>query len=209
LASAVALNRGSETPGKNGANVFVGMAGEELTEIFSCVAIFIELTEQPLNRIRHAGGGAAIADGARDGGEFSDASADAEIVGVNHFAIDFDFLAFEADVGDPVLAAAVGATGDVDAELLLEAGDAIIEYLQNSVPVQATAARAKAEARTGRPLAVSSAATRAARWSGTFTITRFCITVLRTWPSPQRSERLAARRSCSGVMRPLRTLAPT
>ena len=39
------------------------------------------------------------------------------------------FFAFEADVGDPVLAAAIGAAGDVDAELLLEAGDAVVELV--------------------------------------------------------------------------------
>jgi hypothetical protein len=40
-------------------------------------------------------------------------SAEAEVVGVGELAFVLDLLAFDADVGDPVLAAAVGAAGDV------------------------------------------------------------------------------------------------
>ena len=59
----------------------------------------------------------------------ADAAADAEIVGVDHFAVGFDFLAFDADVGDPVLAAGIGATGDVEAEVFLIVGETIFELL--------------------------------------------------------------------------------
>ena len=48
-------------------------------------------------------------------GVFADGSADAEVEGVDHLAVLLDLLAFEADVGDPVLAAGVGAAGDVEA----------------------------------------------------------------------------------------------
>ncbi len=50
----------------------------------------------------------------------ADRSAEAEVVGVGQLALVLDLLAFDADVGDPVLAAAVGAAGDVEPELLIE-----------------------------------------------------------------------------------------
>ena len=61
-------------------------------------------------------------------GELADAAAHAEIVGVDHSAVLLDFFAFDADVGDPVLAATVGASGDVQFELLFEAGEAVFEF---------------------------------------------------------------------------------
>ena len=57
----------------------------------------------------------------------TDTAADAEIVGVDQLAIDLDFLALDADVGDPVLAATIGAAGDVKFELMLEIGIAVFE----------------------------------------------------------------------------------
>ena len=59
----------------------------------------------------------------------ADSAADAEVVGVDELAVVLDLLAFDADVGDPVLAAAVGAAGDVELELLVEAGQALFELL--------------------------------------------------------------------------------
>ena len=114
--------------GENRTEVFVGMARKELAEIFFRSAIFVELLEKTLDRVGHIGGGAAVAYRPGDSSKFAYASADAEIVGVDHFAVDLDFFALEADVGDPVLAATVGAAGDVDAELLLEAWDAVVEF---------------------------------------------------------------------------------
>jgi hypothetical protein len=59
----------------------------------------------------------------------ADTAAYAEIVGVDHFAIGFDFLAFDADISDPVLAAGIGAAGDVEAKLILIVGETIFELL--------------------------------------------------------------------------------
>jgi len=72
-------------------------------------------------------GAAAVANGTSDGSELADSSANAEIVGVDELAIHFDFFAFDADVGDPVLAATVGAAGDVELDVVAEAGEAVIE----------------------------------------------------------------------------------
>ena len=59
-------------------------------------------------------GEAAIADGTSDGGVCADGAAETEVVGVGELAVVLDLLAFDADVGDPVLAATVGAPGDVE-----------------------------------------------------------------------------------------------
>ena len=40
-----------------------------------------------------------------------------------------DLLAFEANVGDPMLAATVGASGDVELELLIESGKPLLHLL--------------------------------------------------------------------------------
>ena len=59
----------------------------------------------------------------------ADGSAKAEVVGVGELAVVLDLLAFHADVGDPVLAAAVGASGYVEAELLVELRQALLELI--------------------------------------------------------------------------------
>ncbi len=58
----------------------------------------------------------------------ADGAADAEVVGVDEIGALLDFLALEADVGDPVLAAGVGAARDVQFERLIEFGDALFEF---------------------------------------------------------------------------------
>jgi len=68
-----------------------------------------------------------VADLAGDAGVLADGSADAEVEGVDHLAVLLDLLALEADVGDPALAAGVGAAGDVQLDLLVEAGQAIFK----------------------------------------------------------------------------------
>src|SRR5579863_1301381 len=55
----------------------------------------------------------------------ADRSAEAEVVRVGQFAFVLDLLALDADVGNPVLPAAVGAAGYVQAQLLVELGKAL------------------------------------------------------------------------------------
>ena len=57
---------------------------------------------------------------------FADGAAYAEEEGVDEGAVAFDLFPFEADVGDPVLAAGVGAAGDVELDLLVEGGEALL-----------------------------------------------------------------------------------
>ncbi len=103
------------------------MASEEVLERFAGVAIGLEGVEEAGDGVGNFIGEATVADGASDGSDVADAATDAEIVGVEEFAIDLDFFAFDANVSDPVLAATVGAAGDVEFELMLEVGVAIFE----------------------------------------------------------------------------------
>src|SRR4030095_8291537 len=72
------------------------------------------------------------ADGAGRGLMAADRAAHAEVVSVHERAVDLDLLALEAEVGDPVLPAAVRAAGDVDPEMLLEPGQALLERLDEA-----------------------------------------------------------------------------
>src|SRR5262245_14819852 len=62
----------------------------------------------------------------------ADPAAHAEVVGVDERAVYLDLLALEAEVGDPVLAAAVRAAGDVDPQMLLEPGQPLLERLHQA-----------------------------------------------------------------------------
>ena len=78
---------------------------------------------------RERAAGAAIADRASDCSVLADRAAKAEVEGIRKLAVVLYFFAFDADVGDPMLAATVGATGDVELELLIEGGEALIEFV--------------------------------------------------------------------------------
>ena len=53
----------------------------------------------------------------------------AEVVSILHLAVDFQFLAFNADVGDPMLTATIGAAGDVQFQVLIEARQTLFQFL--------------------------------------------------------------------------------
>ena len=59
----------------------------------------------------------------------ADRSAQTEVIGVGELALVLDLLALDADVGDPVLSAAVGAAGDVQPELLIEFGQPLFKLI--------------------------------------------------------------------------------
>ena len=63
--------------------------------------------------------------GPGDGGELTKSASDAEIVGVDKFSVHFLLFTFDADVCDPVLAAAVGASGDVQLQVLIKARETL------------------------------------------------------------------------------------
>jgi hypothetical protein len=106
-----------------------GGARQEVLERFSGVAILVEMLEETSDGVGDLGGNAAITDGARDGSDLANAAANAEVVSVNHLAIELDFFAFDADVGDPMLSAGIGAAGDVKAKIFLIVRETIFELL--------------------------------------------------------------------------------
>ena len=59
---------------------------------------------------------------------FADRAAEAEVVGVDQLVAELDFFAFQADVGDPMLAAGIRAAGDMQFKLLIETRDANFEF---------------------------------------------------------------------------------
>jgi len=88
--------------------VLVTVPRKELAQVFS-QPTFIEIAAQePLNRIRYFIRQAAISDGTSNALIKPNRAADAEVIGILQTAIDFDLLAFDSDVCDPVLAATVG-----------------------------------------------------------------------------------------------------
>src|SRR5262245_5041869 len=86
------------------------------------------MSQQALYRIRQNAGTAAVADRAGDGRDLPEAAAHAEVVGIDKFAILFDLLAFDADIGNPVLSATVGAAGYVQLDLLVEARQSFVKF---------------------------------------------------------------------------------
>src|SRR5271169_539427 len=88
----------------------------------------MEIVEEARDGLGDFVGGATVADRPSNGGELPNTATDAEIVGVDHFAAGLDFFALDADVGDPVLAAGVGAAGDVQAKVVLIVGKSLFEF---------------------------------------------------------------------------------
>src|SRR5580704_5770826 len=106
------------------------MPRQEKPQVFICFSALVETGEQPLDSIGNIRGGAAIANRPGDRCSLAEASADTEVVGVYHPAIYFDFFPFNADVGDPVLAATIRATSDVEPQLFLKIGKPLFEFLR-------------------------------------------------------------------------------
>ena len=112
-----------------GAEGVVIGAGEVAAEVFFGRTAGEIAEEEALNGGWHFVGGGAVSQGTGGAGVLAYGSADAEVEGVDEDSVLLDFLALEADVGDPVLAAGVGAAGDVEADLLVEAGEAVFQFI--------------------------------------------------------------------------------
>ena len=80
--------------------------------------------------------------------------------------------------------------------------------LQNSVPVQATVPRRKAEPPVVRPAPLSARSSALSLPRGTLRTSRFCITVARSIPFPKRSAASATARICSALIRPREMASP-
>src|SRR4029077_1491305 len=126
----VALHRSDEFCRQPSANLLVRMAREKAPKIFARLALLVEFVQQPVHGVRYFRRRAAIADRPRNRSELAHAPAETEVIRVDHTPIDLQLLALDADVRDPVLAAAIRASGDVQLELLLKSRQALIELLR-------------------------------------------------------------------------------
>src|SRR5271165_533427 len=104
------------------------MPAEELTKVFIRISRQQVAFQQSFYGVRHVEGRAAVSNRTSDGLMFANCSSNAKVVSVDKLAVVLDLLAFQADVGDPVLAATVGAPGDVQLQVLLEARQSLIEF---------------------------------------------------------------------------------
>src|SRR5580704_612365 len=105
------------------------MTREKAAQIFTMLATLVESDQQPLDSVRNVRRGTAITDRSSDRSKLPDASADTEVIRVHHAAIHFDFFALDANIGDPMLPAAIWATRDIKAQLFPKIGEALFEFL--------------------------------------------------------------------------------
>lgn len=115
--------------GKLGAEIAVRMAGKIGAKIFVGVASGEIGFEKAFDGFGNVFRGASISDLTGNAGVFADGAADAEVIGVNQLRALLDFFAFQANIGDPVLAAGIRAARDVQLERLIKFRDAFFEFL--------------------------------------------------------------------------------
>src|SRR5580658_9126415 len=129
--SGVPAHRLEHRAGKLFAQLLVAGAGKISAQVFTRVASLQVATEQPFQRIRHFGCQAAVPNWPGDLLMQAYRAADAKVVSVFELAPMLDLLAFDADVGDPMLSAAIGAAGHVQLQLLVEARQPHLEFVNN------------------------------------------------------------------------------
>src|SRR6185437_7560273 len=117
----VALNRIDGLAVQLCAESLIIVARKVGAEIFTRLTIGEIGLEQALDGIRHVFCSRTVAERARGTSVLANGPTNAELEGINQLAVLLDLLAFKTDIGDPVLAAAVGAAGDVQLDLLIEA----------------------------------------------------------------------------------------
>ena len=115
----IAENRRDKFAGKEPAQLHIIVSSKELSEIFIGTSLVEIMAKQPLNGIGHLGRQAAIPNWTRNRLMETDRAADAEVISVFHAVAHFDLLAFDSDVGDPMLAAAIRASSDMQLKVLL------------------------------------------------------------------------------------------
>ena len=115
-------------PRQEHADLVIRMSRKKLPQVFTGIANFFEISQQALDCVWHFRRGAAIPYRTGNRGKFAHRATDAEVIRVHHLAAHFDFLAFQADVRDPMLAAAIRASGNVQLQLLVESRNAVLEF---------------------------------------------------------------------------------
>src|SRR5215471_20074766 len=102
------------------AQLVIRVAREKLAQIFSRPARNQIVAQQALDSIGRFFRRASVSDWTPEARVLTYAATQAEVVRVNHLAVDLDLLAFHANICKAVLAATVGAAGHVQPELLIE-----------------------------------------------------------------------------------------
>src|SRR5437764_1755994 len=91
------------------------------------MALIERAAQQTLNGIRHFAGRATIAHRSAKACVLTHSAAKTEVVSILNAAIDLQFLAFQSDIGNAVLAATIRAAGYVELQLLIELRDAFFQ----------------------------------------------------------------------------------
>src|ERR1700733_5780845 len=104
------------------------MSRKKLPQVLATETVNRISAKQALNRVRHFAGEAAIAHRACNRLMQPNRTTKTEVVRILHAVADLQLFAFDSNVGDPVLSATVGAAGDVQFQVLLEAGKTIFEF---------------------------------------------------------------------------------
>src|SRR5215471_17761282 len=87
------------------------------------------VAQETLDGIGHIIGGTTIADRPREARMLAHRAAQAEVIGVLGPAVSLDLLAFQADIGDAMLAATVGTAGYIELQLLIKFRQALFKFL--------------------------------------------------------------------------------
>src|SRR5712664_1381572 len=126
----IAFYRSDKFSSQQSPKLLVRMPREKAPQVLARCALLVEFAQQPLDGVRHFRRRAAITDGPRNRRKLAHAASNAEVIRVDHPAIDLQLFAFNTDVRNPVLAAAIRASGDVQPELLLKARKPLIELFR-------------------------------------------------------------------------------
>src|SRR5260370_26762934 len=124
----IARDRFDELSRQKSAQVRVGVTRKEAPQIFTRRALGEIVTQQTLDGFRNLSRRAAIPDWPRDPLIQPESTAQAEVISIHHLAVYLDLLALDADVGNPVLSATVGAIRDVQLQVLIKAGQPLFEF---------------------------------------------------------------------------------
>src|SRR2546425_7889418 len=109
------------------AQFLVAVAAEEFPQILSGQSLLKIALQKTLNRVRNFTRQTPVADWTSNRLMQTDCAAHAEVVSVLQPSIDFDLLAFNPNICDPVLSATVRATGDVELQVLFKTRQAFFE----------------------------------------------------------------------------------
>ena len=103
------------------------MPREKLAQVLYTMAIFKIAAQQALDGIWHFARRATITHGTAKARVLSHGAAQTEIVSVLNSTVDLELFAFEPDIGDAVLAATVRAARDMQLQVLVKFGKALLQ----------------------------------------------------------------------------------